>query len=113
MSEAQIHPSAVVEPGAEIGAGAVVGPFCHVGPDVKLGPRVELKSHVVVTGDTEIGEETIVFPFAVIGEIPQDLKFKGEATRLVVGKRNRIREGVTMNTGASNRRKSSTARSYM
>ena len=60
---------------------------------------MELKSHVVVTGRTEIGADTIVFPFAVIGEIPQDLKFKGEDSRLIVGQRNRIREHVTMNAG--------------
>lgn len=94
-----IHPSAVIEPGAEIGAGCVIGPFCHVGPEVKLAEKVELKSHVVITGRTEIGAETVIFPFAVIGEIPQDLKFNGEATRLVIGARNRIREHVTMNTG--------------
>lgn len=94
-----IHPSAVIEPGAQIGAGCEIGPFCHVGPDVCLGDRVRLKSHVVVTGDTWIGDETEVFPFCVIGEVPQDLKFRGEATRLVIGKRNRIREHVTMNTG--------------
>ena len=96
---ASIHPSAVVEEGARIGEGVIVGPFCHIGPEVVLHDRVELKSHVVVTGATEIGEETAVFSFAVIGEIPQDLKFKGEKTRLVIGKRNRIREHVTMNTG--------------
>lgn len=96
---ANIHPSAVVEQGAKIGEGCIIGPFCHVGPDVVLGPRVELKSHVVVSGCTQIGEETVIFPFAVIGEIPQDLKFDGEKTRLVIGKRNRIREHVTMNTG--------------
>ncbi|WP_299921522.1 acyl-ACP--UDP-N-acetylglucosamine O-acyltransferase [uncultured Pelagimonas sp.] len=98
---AKIHPSAVVEDGAQIGDGCIIGPFCHVGPKVVLGPRVELKSHVVVTGLTEIGEETIIFPFAVIGEIPQDLKFDGEDTRLEIGKRNRIREHVTMNTGTA------------
>ncbi|MGR3391215.1 MAG: acyl-ACP--UDP-N-acetylglucosamine O-acyltransferase, partial [Sagittula sp.] len=86
---ASIHPSAVVEEGARIGEGVVIGPFCHIGPEVVLHDRVELKSHVVVTGATEIGEETAVFSFAVIGEIPQDLKFKGEKTRLVIGKRNR------------------------
>lgn len=96
---AAIHPSAVIEDGAQIGEGCEIGPFCHVGPDVVLGPRVVLKSHVVVAGVTEIGEETVIFSFASIGEIPQDLKFKGEKTRLVVGKRNRIREHVTMNTG--------------
>ena len=94
-----IHPSAVIEPGAELGEGVRIGPFCHVGPQVRLARGVELKSHVVVTGDTEIGADTVVFSFAVLGEIPQDLKFKGEATRLVIGARNRIREHVTMNTG--------------
>ena len=97
--KARIHPSAVVEDGAAIGADAIVGPFCIVGADVTLGAKVELKSHAVVTGQTEVGDESVIFPGAVIGEIPQDLKFNGEATRLVVGKRNRIREGVTMNTG--------------
>ena len=96
---ARIHPSAVIEPGAQIGAGCEIGPFCHVGPEVVLAERVTLKSHVVVTGRTTVGTETVIFPFAVIGEIPQDLKFKGEATRLEIGARNRIREHVTMNTG--------------
>jgi len=97
--DAQIHPTAIVEDGAEIAAGCSVGPFCMVGAEVKLASGVTLLSHVVVEGDTEIGEDTRVHPFAVIGGIPQDLKFRGEATRLVVGKRNRIREYVTMNTG--------------
>ncbi|WP_375227626.1 acyl-ACP--UDP-N-acetylglucosamine O-acyltransferase [Roseobacter sp. S98] len=94
-----IHPSAVVEEGAKIDPTATVGPFCTVGPQVTLGPGVELRSHVVVTGRTIVGEDTVIFPFAVIGEIPQDLKFRGEATELVIGKRNRIREHVTMNCG--------------
>lgn len=96
---ADIHPTAFVEDGAQLGEGCVIGPFCLVGADVVLGDRVELKSHVVVTGQTRIGEETIVFPFAVIGEIPQDLKFKGEQSQLEIGARNRIREHVTMNVG--------------
>lgn len=96
---AQVHASAIVEPGAIVGAGTVVGPFSLIGAKVKLGAGVQVKSHAVVTGMTEVGDETVIFPGAVIGEIPQDLKFKGEETRLVVGKRNRIREGVTMNTG--------------
>ncbi|MEO0782245.1 MAG: acyl-ACP--UDP-N-acetylglucosamine O-acyltransferase [Pseudomonadota bacterium] len=95
----QIHPNALVEPGAELGEGVQIGPFCHVGPSVKLGDGVRLKSHVVVTGRTEVGEETEIFPFSCIGEIPQDLKFKGEASELRIGARNRIREHVTMNTG--------------
>lgn len=94
-----IHPSAVIEDGAQIDPGASVGPFCHIGSEVVLAADVVLKSHVVVTGQTRIDEGTIVFPFSVIGEIPQDLKFKGEHSRLVIGKRNRIREHVTMNTG--------------
>ena len=94
-----IHPSAVIEDGAQIGEGCRIGPFCHIGPEVTLAPRVVLKSHVVVTGTTTIGEDTEVFPFAVIGEVPQDLKFKGEKTRLEIGARNRIREHVTMNAG--------------
>lgn len=96
---ATIHPSAIIEAGAKIGPGCRIGPFCIIGPDVVLGSGVELKSHVVVSGLTEIGDETVVFPFACLGEVPQDLKFKGEATRLIIGKRNRIRENVTMNTG--------------
>ncbi|PJJ86779.1 acyl-[acyl-carrier-protein]--UDP-N-acetylglucosamine O-acyltransferase [Brevirhabdus pacifica] len=96
---AQIHPSAVVEEGARIGADCRVGPFCVIGPDVILGERVEIKSHAVVTGWTEIGDETVIYPFAVVGEVPQDLKYDGEKSRLIVGKRNRIREGATLNLG--------------
>ena len=94
-----IHPTSVIEDGAQIDQSAVIGPFCLVGSDVTIGPDVELKSHVVVKGRTVIGEGTVVFSFAVIGEIPQDLKFKGEQSGLVIGKRNRIREHVTMNAG--------------
>lgn len=94
-----IHPSAVIEPGAQIDPSAQVGPFCVIGSDVALKADVVVKSHVVITGATEIGEGTVIFSFAVIGEIPQDLKFKGEASRLVIGQRNRIREHVTMNCG--------------
>jgi UDP-N-acetylglucosamine acyltransferase len=94
-----IHPSAVIEEGAKIDPSAVVGPFCVIGSQVVLHADVVIKSHTVITGQTEVGEGTVIFSFAVIGEIPQDLKFKGEASRLVIGKRNRIREHVTMNCG--------------
>ncbi|MBV47095.1 MAG: acyl-ACP--UDP-N-acetylglucosamine O-acyltransferase [Sulfitobacter sp.] len=94
-----IHPSAVIEEGAKIDQSAVVGPFCVIGSQVVLHADVVIKSHTVITGQTEVGEGTVIFSFAVIGEIPQDLKFKGEASRLVIGKRNRIREHVTMNCG--------------
>lgn len=99
MAETQIHPSAVVEQGAVIGEGAQIGPFSYVGPHVTLGDGVVLKPHSVVTGKTDLGAESVVFSFATVGEIPQDLKFKGEETRLVVGARCRIREGATLNTG--------------
>lgn len=96
-----IHPSAAIADGAVIGADCTIGPFCVVGPRVVLGQGVALKSHVVVDGDTHIGDGTTIFSFAVIGEIPQDLKFSGEESRLRIGRRNRIREHVTMNTGTA------------
>ena len=98
---AQIHPSAVVAPGATLAEGCTIGPFCVVGPEVTLGANVTLKSHVVVTGWTEIGAESVVFPFATVGEVPQDLKYHGEHTRLIIGRRARIREGATLNTGTN------------
>lgn len=96
---ARIHPMAVVEPGAVIGAGVEVGPFAVIGAEVSLAAGVVVKSHAVVTGWTEVGEGTVIYPFACVGEVPQDLKFKGERTRLIVGARCRIREGATLNTG--------------
>jgi len=96
---ARIHASAVVEPGAVIGDRVEIGPFSLIGPEVSLGADVVVKSHAVVTGRTDMGAGCVVFPGAVVGEIPQDLKFKGEPTRLVIGQRNRIREGATLNTG--------------
>ena len=89
LGAAEIHPSAVVEPGARIGAGVRIGPFAHVGPEVTLADGVELRSHAVVTGATYVGAQSTVFSFAVLGEIPQDLKFRGEATRLEIGPRAR------------------------
>lgn len=95
----EIHPSAVVDPAAKIGAGCQIGPLCVVGPEVTLHDGVELKSHVALDGWTEVGADTVIFPFASIGHIPQDLKFGGERTKLEIGARNRIREHVTMNPG--------------
>jgi UDP-N-acetylglucosamine acyltransferase len=95
----RIHPSAVIEDGARLGADVAIGPFCVVGRDAVIGDGVELKSHVVVTGHTEIGERSIVFPFSSLGHQPQDLKFKGEPSRLTIGKHTVIRENVTMNPG--------------
>jgi UDP-N-acetylglucosamine acyltransferase len=94
-----IHESATIADGATIGARCRIGPYCIVGKDVTLDEGVELKSHVVVEGWTSVGDDTVIFPFASIGHIPQDLKFGGERTRLEIGRRNRIREYVTMNPG--------------
>lgn len=96
---ADVHPSSVIEEGAEVSAGCKVGPFCWIGSQVKLAKNVSCMSHVVIKGDTSIGSNTSIYSFAVIGEIPQDLKFKGEITALIIGERNRIREHVTINTG--------------
>lgn len=96
---AHIHPTAIVEDGAELGEGVEVGPFCTVGPEVRLGDGVQLISHAVVGGRTRIGAGTRIFPFASLGLPPQDLKYKGEPSELVVGANNVIREQVTMNPG--------------
>ena len=96
---AQIHPTAIVAAGAEIAATADIGPYCVVGENVRLAEGVHLISHVVVGGITEIGEGTVIYPFASIGQRPQDLKYRGEPSRLVIGRDNQIREYVTMNPG--------------
>jgi UDP-N-acetylglucosamine acyltransferase len=94
-----IHPTAVVEPGAQIDPSCEVGPYAVIGAHVKLGARTTVAAHAVVTGHTTMGEGNRVFPHAVIGEIPQDLKYRGEPTALVVGDRNTFRECVTVNLG--------------
>jgi UDP-N-acetylglucosamine acyltransferase len=96
-----IHPSAMIDEGARIGEGVRIGPFAVIGSEVVLHEGVEVKSHAVVTGWTEVGAGTVIFPFAVVGEVPQDLKYQGERTRLIVGARCRIREGATLNTGTA------------
>jgi UDP-N-acetylglucosamine acyltransferase len=94
-----IHPTAIVDSRAELAADVQVGPYCTVGPHVRIGAGTRLMSHVVVDGHTEMGKHNIVFPFAVIGAVPQDLKYKGEPTRLTIGDHNTIRESVTLNLG--------------
>ncbi len=94
-----IHDTAIVSSNAKIGADCHIGPFCSVGADVTLRGRVRLDSHVVVDGTTVIGEDTHVFPFVSIGLAPQDLKYGGEPTRTEIGKRNQIREFVTIHRG--------------
>lgn len=94
-----IHPTAIVSPRAELGEDVQIGPYAIIGDDVILHDRVRVAAHCVIEGPTEIGEETVIFPFASIGQIPQDLKYKGERSRVVIGRRNRIREYVTIHRG--------------
>ena len=96
-----IHPTAIVDSKAKLGDGVVIGPYCVVEAGVTLGDSVRLHSHVVVGGLTRIGAETEIYPFASIGLPPQDLKYSGEYSELIIGERNRIREHVTMNPGTS------------
>ena len=98
MSE-KIHPTAIVDPKATLGSGVTIGPYCCVGPDVALGDDVVLRSHVVADGRTKVGPRTEVFPFATVGLRPQDLKYKGEKSELVIGSDTVIRESVTVNPG--------------
>src|SRR5262249_11733800 len=90
---------AIVDARARIGQGTVVGPHAIVGPNVRIGANCRIGSSAVIDGWTEIGDGTEIYPFASIGVIPQDLKFKGEETKLVIGRRNIFREFVTINRG--------------
>lgn len=94
-----VHPTALVDDAARLGADVRIGPFCRVGPDVALGDGVVLESHVVVEGHTTIGARTRIHPFACLGGPPQDLKYDGSPTTLVVGADCTIREAVTMHRG--------------
>lgn len=96
---AKIHSTAIVATGAELAEGVVIGPYCIVGSDVKLAERVRLEAHVVIDGDTQIGKDTIIYPFASIGQPPQHMQYAGEKVKLVIGENNTIREHVTMNPG--------------
>lgn len=94
-----IHETAIVSTDARLGEDCNVGPFCTVGAEVTLGRGVRLDSHVIVDGRTTIDDETHIFPFASIGLAPQDLKYAGEPTATEIGKRNHIREFVTIHRG--------------
>jgi UDP-N-acetylglucosamine acyltransferase len=94
-----IHPTAIVEQGAEIGVGVEIGPYAVIGSEVVLHDGVKIAAHVVIAGKTEIGADTQIFPFASLGQAPQDRKYRGEDSRLVIGSGNVIREYVTMNPG--------------
>ena len=94
-----IHKTSIINKKAKLGSNVFIGPFSIVGSNVKIKNNVKIHSHVNIQGDTIIDEGTEIFPFASIGTIPQDLKFHGEKTRLIIGKNNKIREHVTINPG--------------
>lgn len=96
-----IHPSAVLDPAVELGTDVEIGPYAVLEGRVRLHDRVVIQAHAIVRGDTEIGEGTRIFPFASIGSDPQDLKYRGEPTRLVIGARNTFRESATANRGTA------------
>jgi UDP-N-acetylglucosamine acyltransferase len=97
----EIHATAEVDARAELAEDVVIGAFSVVGPDVRLGRGVQLESHVVVQGRTRLGDGCRVFPFACLGHRPQDMKYRGEPTELVIGRNNQIREHVTMHPGTA------------
>ena len=96
---ARIHPTAIVDKSAEIDADAEIGPYCILGPNVKIAAGARLVAHVFIERETEIGAATVVHPYAVLGQPAQDTSSKGEATQLVIGARNTIREHVSMHRG--------------
>jgi UDP-N-acetylglucosamine acyltransferase len=96
-----VHPTAIIAEGAKIPASCTVGPYCTIGANVVLGERCVLVSHVVLDGHLTMGENNGVFPFACLGVAPQDLKYKGEPTQLVIGDNNEIRESVTISRGTA------------
>ena len=94
-----IHKTAIVDSKAKISENVKIGPYTVIGPNVEIGQGTVIQSHVNITGQTKIGKNNIIYPFASIGNDPQDLKFKGEETRLEIGDNNKIREYVTINPG--------------
>ena len=96
-----INDKAIVDKNSKLDSSVEVGPFSIIGKEVKIGKNVKILSHVNITGDTSISDECEIYSFASIGSNPQDLKFKGEKTKLIIGKKNKIREYVTINPGTA------------
>ena len=94
-----IDNNSIIHKNAKISASAEIGPYVVIGANVEIGNNVKIHSHVNISGNTIIGDETTIYPFASIGNAPQDLKYKGENTKLIIGKNNIIREYVTINPG--------------
>ncbi len=97
----RVHPTALIERGAELDSSVEVGPYAVIGPRVKIGARSRVGAHAVIEGDTTIGEGNHIFQFAALGAIPQDLKYGGEPTRLVIGDGNSLREFCTAHIGTA------------
>ncbi|MFM2154071.1 MAG: acyl-[acyl-carrier-protein]-UDP-N-acetylglucosamine O-acyltransferase, partial [Pseudomonadota bacterium] len=96
-----IHPTAIVHPEAQLDPTVTVGPYAVIGPNVRVGRGTSVGPHAVIEGDTTIGEDNRIFQFASLGAAPQDLKYAGEPTRLVIGNRNAIREFATLHLGTA------------
>lgn len=94
-----VHPTAIVDPKARIAGTAEIGPYCVVGPDVEIGAGTRLMANVYLEGPTSIGEDNLFYPYSTVGVAPQDLKYKGEVSETRIGKRNKIREFVTIHRG--------------
>lgn len=101
LGDGGVHPTALIDPGAELGEGVTVGPYSIIGPGVTIGPGTTVASHVVIERDTAVGRECVIASGAILGTAPQDLKYAGESTRLMVGDRTTIREYATLNRGTS------------
>ena len=99
----EIHSTAIIEDGAIIGDGVKIGPYCVIGKDVKIGNNTVIQSHVVIEGITEIGESNTIYSFVSIGKASQDLKYRDEPTKTIIGDRNKIREFVTIHRGTDDR----------
>lgn len=97
----KLHPTAIIDANAELASDVEVGAYSVIGAGVKIGKGTKIDSHVVVQGRTSLGEGNVVYPFATVGSAPQDLKYKGEPSELVIGSRNIIREYVSLNPGTS------------
>ena len=96
-----IHPTAIIDPQADIASTVEIGPYCIIGPHVHLGDGVKLHAHVVIEGHTTIGENCEIFSFACLGKAPQHMRYEGEASELIIGNNNIIREHVTMHVGTA------------
>ncbi len=94
-----IHKTAIVDNKAKISSSVNIGPYCVIGPNVEIDENVKIHSHVNISGNTKIGKDNTIYPFASIGNDPQDLKYNGEETKLIIGDNNKIREYVTINPG--------------